>query len=359
MQQPAARGGYSGGPSSSGGGGVLRPAQVLVLGDSWAKYMWPCWPQRVAEALSVPCFNFAVPGATTSDVHLQLNALRQAPHVLRADGGKLVPSTLAIVHTGGNDFLRRFGTDLLRLNPGEPEARKLGELLEGLSAAGCNDFLVSDVPLSPAVPMVRIGLPMLAGAIQQGMYRDMGIDPGEDPNLVLQVQQTALHDAWEAAIDRFRAAHSGVRVAHFNEAAALLRLTEGAASAQHMWDFTQFHPSEHGHRRLAEEAVACLRLSFGGARQQPSSPATAAPSPAAPSAVPALRPLRAAAYTAAAAAALTAAVAGAARPVRELIAALESAKRLAFQEKDFARCKELHAEIVRLQAEAAAEMRER
>eukprot|EP00756_Hemistasia_phaeocysticola_P034614 Hpha_TRINITY_DN16532_c2_g7::TRINITY_DN16532_c2_g7_i1::g.135272::m.135272 len=370
----AVRGGYSSSPG--------QYSQVLIYGDSWANYMWPCWPERLAQRLGVPTVvNFAVPGSTTADLPRQATATEVGRGVLRGDDGKtLRERTLCVVHTGGNDFLRRFGMDALKVNPGREEATKLEGLLDALHRAGCRDFLVSDVPLSLDIPMVKFGIPMVAGAVAQGLYAPMGIERGDGPELAIMVQQTALHDAWDEAIGRFLERARGVRVCHFNEPAALHRIKERSGTAG-LWDMSQFHPTEEGHRKLAAEAADCLRHSNAPPRpavspstpssstQAISTPATTPATPAPSPATPAPAGTTAAAPTPNASAApgtsaVPAASAAAAPPVASppgidqsvSIPELEKEKRKAFDAKDFAQCKRIQARIneLRIQEESKA-----
>lgn len=236
--------------------------------------MHPCWPQVLGEkGLRARVLNFAQAGSLVTDLHGQGSRAIGSSQVPKAAGGLLKRETLVVVHSCGNDFIQKMvegvfsgGTpELFRANPGVREAEAIKRFLELMYRGGARHFLVSGVPAFPEMPIWRMVWPVLTGLVAQGRLTELGVGPGDDPRLALDVQISALHDRWEGLCTEFKQNHSDVHCAFFDEVSALekLRGTLGPANFdRQMWDFSMFHPTAYGHVQLAGEAHRCVALQF-------------------------------------------------------------------------------------------------
>lgn len=242
----------------------VHPSQVLIFGDSWAAYpaVQKTWPVQLAELLGAQAMNFAVPGSRTDQLLQQLEGLLTSPEAARTPTGDLDPHTVAVIHTAGNDFMQRMGVDLLQHLPGETEAKTIQALMDCLYATGVRTFVVSDVPLAPCVPGVRLAQPLIQGMVNAGRMEHLGMEPNDSAELALELQATALHDQWEQMIVEFRKEHPEATVVQFDESFALTRLREAVGAEQFdrsFFDMTLIHPTAYGHTLLAQEAHRCMQ----------------------------------------------------------------------------------------------------
>mmetsp|Transcript_42603 Transcript_42603/g.79965 ORF Transcript_42603/g.79965 Transcript_42603/m.79965 type:complete len:439 (-) Transcript_42603:32-1348(-) len=295
---------------------------VLVFGDSWAQYMHPCWGEVLARRLSAKLFNFAQAGSLCGDLPNQAQRAILSPQVPKGPGGLLKKETLVVVHTGGNDFIQKMvevlmgggglgallgggmgpspamtrELEILKPNPGTREATMLVQFCETMYRAGARHMLLSGVPAFP-MPIFNMLWPIIGGLVNEGKTEDLGVSPGDPPQLVLEVQAVALQDRWEEMTGKFTKDHPDCACIFFDEVGALDRLKVSLGEANFnrtMWDMTMFHPSPFGHEQLASEAHRCAVEHI---------PALAAlcphPDAKAPTPVPALAVVPAAAPTAA------------------------------------------------------------
>lgn len=254
---------------------------VLVFGDSWAKYMWPCWPSRLAERLNARNFNFAESGSRSTQLLAQLEHLLLNPEVPRTAEGQLAPRTLAVIHSGGNDLIGKLAPALLggggadpialeafRPNPGAAEVRTIREMMESLYASGVRHFLVSGVPLFSQMPMMKLASPLIQALVDGGQMEELGVTPGDSYQLALDVQGIALSERWAEMLKEFQEQHPGSKAVFFDEVGALgelrSKLGEQAFDTQ-MWDMSMFHPSIFGHEQLAQQAHRCVESTIQAA----------------------------------------------------------------------------------------------
>lgn len=245
---------------------------VLIFGDSWVQYMYPTWPQVLAQRLGARAFQFAQSGSMCRDLLGQLQQVACSPHIPRGAGGLLKKDTLVVVHTCGNDFIMKIAqifmgggnimnAEFMQPNPGASEAAVMRQFLETMHGMGARNFLVSSVPIFTKMPVFNIAWPIIGGLINQGALESLGVSPGDPPELAMLVQGSALHERWVGFIDDFNKAHPDSSCLLFDEVEALhsIRTTLGeAAFDSQMWDFSMFHPSPFGHTQLASEAHLCL-----------------------------------------------------------------------------------------------------
>mmetsp|Transcript_81794 Transcript_81794/g.226610 ORF Transcript_81794/g.226610 Transcript_81794/m.226610 type:complete len:433 (-) Transcript_81794:111-1409(-) len=293
---------------------------VLVFGDSWAEYMHPTWPQVLGRRLSAQTHNFAQAGSLCGDLGAQAQRAMLSPQVPKVAGGLLRPETLVVVHTCGNDFIMKmaealmgggllggmlgggggmggggFGAvgnpEILRANPGAREAGMLAQFLDTMYRGGARHFLVSGVPAFLEMPIFNLLWPIIAGMVNAGKLEDLGVGPGDPPQLAMQVQATSLHERWSELVETFGRAHSDATCVFFDEVGALERLRESMGAPtfdRSMWDMSMFHPTAFGHEQLATEAHRCVMEHFAtlSALFQHSTPVQ----PKAPMAQPAAQP---------------------------------------------------------------------
>ena len=88
------------------------PVRLVIFGDSWARDdQMKTWPELLAQNLGWAAVNVALPGSDSNTLPLQLRLLET---VLERSNRRLHPDAWALVHTGGNDFLRAGPKDILR-----------------------------------------------------------------------------------------------------------------------------------------------------------------------------------------------------------------------------------------------------
>lgn len=265
---------------------------VLTFGDSWVDYSCLTWPQLLGQRFNAKVCHFAQGGSLCDDLILQAQQALLSPQVPKGPGGLLRHETLVVVHTCGNDFLQKviegllgqaggmgglLGTflgsgggraasetpEILKPNPGEREARVLGEFVEKLYRGGARHFLVSSVPIFLHLPIFNILWPILQGMINQGKLEQIGVSPGDPPQLVMEVQGAAVHERWEEMVEKFRKEHPDATCLFFDEVAALERLRAKIGEQnfdRNFFDFSMFHPSPFGHQQLALEAHRCAAM---------------------------------------------------------------------------------------------------
>jgi len=244
---------------------ALSPSQVLVFGDSWAAYplVPKTWPMELAECFGAKAFNYAVPGSRTDQLDEQIFRLITSADPDRTPTGELDPRTLAVIHTAGNDFMQRLGTDLAERLPGQAEADTIRRALETLHSSGVRHFVVSDVPFASCVPGVRMATPMIQGLVSSGKLAHLGLETTDAAELAVELQATALHDQWADMLKEFKENRPDSKVVHFDEAFALSRLREEVGTLEfdsRFFDFTLIHPSAYGHHLLAREAHKVMQL---------------------------------------------------------------------------------------------------
>lgn len=288
---------------------------MLCFGDSWVQYMHPTWPQLMAAPLNMQVLNFGMAGSHCRDLAGQAAMCLANPQTPKAPGGLLGPKTLVVVHTCGNDLIQKTmegamalggpalllggggapqmrgpPPELLRANPGAHEAATLKTFLETMHRAGARNFLVSGVPIFQHMPIFNMVWPLVTTLTNAGMLEDLGMSPGDPPQMAMEVQASALYERWNDLCTDFSKEHPGTRCVMFDEVEALesLRLSLGAPRFDaEMWDFSMFHPTAIGHQHLVGEAVKRVidqfpELGPGGARQTPSSPARPVATPQTP-----------------------------------------------------------------------------
>lgn len=82
--------------------GAQSPWSVVVLGDSWAAYMHPTWPEVVARRIPhARCFNCANAGSVSADLPLQAQRAVLRNDIPRGPNSLLHANTLVVIHTGG------------------------------------------------------------------------------------------------------------------------------------------------------------------------------------------------------------------------------------------------------------------
>jgi len=246
---------------------ISRPSQVLIFGDSWAAYpiVPKTWPMELAHLCEVAALNFAVPGSRADQLGQQVERLITSPEPARTASGEIHPGALAVIHTGGNDFMQRMGADLLEHLPGKNEVNCIKEAMEALYGAGVRRFVVSDVPFASCVPGVRMATPIIQSFLSSGRMAHLGLEPNDPPELAIELQATALHDQFEEMLMEFKKKQPESTVVHFDEAFALSRLRHSIGSHEFdtgFFDMTMIHPSAYGHQLLAQEAHKCLQLAF-------------------------------------------------------------------------------------------------
>lgn len=249
-----------------------------------------------------------------ADLNSQAQRALLNPQVPKAPGGLLRPETLVVVHTCGNDFIMKMAQvlmgggllggllgggggggmgmangggqvenlEILRANPGAREATLLSQFLDTMYRGGARHVLVSGVPAFIDMPIFKLLLPVIGGLIQQGKLHDIGVDPGDPPELALQVQAASLHERWSELVQSFNKGHPDASCAFFDEVGALerLRANYGAmAFDQSMWDFSMFHPTPWGHEQLAAEAQKCAVEQIAALSGKPKEAPKAEPRP--------------------------------------------------------------------------------
>jgi hypothetical protein len=244
-------------------------------------------------------FKFAQAGSMCGDLNAQTQRLAMSTQVPRLPGGNLKPETLVIVHTCGNDFIMKvaqgfmgggniMNAELLQPEPGAREAVILKQFMETLYRMGARHFLVSGVPIFVHMPIFNIAWPILGGLVNSGALENLGVSPGDPPQLAMEVQAAALQDRWVSITSEFGKEHPESNCVLFDEVEALekLRNTLGAQNFDmQMWDFSMFHPSPFGHEQIAGEAHRCIiqnisALQSPSATATPAAAAVAAPRPA-------------------------------------------------------------------------------
>jgi len=244
---------------------MLSPTQVLIFGDSWAAYplVAKTWPVELAHLCGVNALNFAVPGSRADQLEQQVEELITSPLPVRTSAGEINPESLAVIHTGGNDFMQKMGADLIEHLPGGTEVNVIREAMEALYGAGVRRFIVSDVPFASCVPGIRMASPLIQNLVSSGQMAHLGLEPNDPVELAVELQATALHDQWEEMLTKFKRDRADAIVVHFDEAFALSRLRNSIGSNEFdsgFFDFTLIHPSAYGHQLLAQEAHRCLQL---------------------------------------------------------------------------------------------------
>jgi len=218
---------------------------------------------ELAHLCGVDAVNFAVPGSRADQLDLQVEQLITSPLPARTLVGEIHPETLAVIHTAGNDFMQKMGTDLLEHLPGRTEVNAIREAMEALHGAGVRRFIVSDVPFASCVPGIRMATPLIQNFVSSGEMAHLGLEPSDPAELAVELQATALHDQWEEMLTQFKKDRPDSMVVHFDEAFALSRLHESIGSREFdagFFDMTLIHPSAYGHQLLAQEAHKCLQL---------------------------------------------------------------------------------------------------
>jgi len=171
-------------------------AQIIVVGDSYADDIdmnFVCWPSQLAIEFGVSMLNMARGGSESKHVRAQL---AHASDFLRTSGILEEPivqtahHTLLIIHTGGNDVLHALGNLRLLLSLvadvwrfrvaswgwiskpaqflfaeelGAGIARQMDALLAYAAEQGYMYMLVSQLPISPAIPLARFLIYLVSG----------------------------------------------------------------------------------------------------------------------------------------------------------------------------------------------------
>jgi len=151
--------------------------------------------------------------------------------------------------------------EILRANPGAREAAVLSQFLNAMYQGGARHFLVSGVPAFLEMPIFNILWPIIGNMVEQGKLEDLGVSPGDPPQLAMQVQAAALCERWSELVEAFSRGHPDATCVFFDEVSALekLRASLGeAAFDRSMWDMSMFHPTAYGHQQLASEAHRCV-----------------------------------------------------------------------------------------------------
>jgi len=278
-----------------------RERLALVFGDSWADGP-ETWPQWWAAKEFPAVYAYAMGGSTSQDL------IAQAALCAHNWQNNFFPeSTLAIIHTGGNDLQHALGCGgvfgpvyafllaliqtlfwcALRLITAPCylccKRRWAGELVNclsrpivcmsmrnGVSASftpdlminnihslmeelntfhGIRIFVVAGLPVTPCLPLMQ----HLLSQWQPQCIHSLA-------NAVVRLWVRCGVDLQAAMCDMFQRTHPECRVLFFDEAEAIERLvqnnlehaTEGGSTSCKIWqDF--LHLSDHGHRLLAEE----------------------------------------------------------------------------------------------------------
>ncbi len=316
---------------------TAEPWNVVILGDSWAQYMHPTWPELIATRIGARCHNFASGGSVSPELPMQVQRVRSALQSgqIRNGGANVLPAkTLVVIHTGGNDFIQKIAgsvmggflgggagagagagglanLELFRPNPGAAEAGHVRGAIEQLHQIGARNFVVSGVPIFIHMPVFNFVWPLVGGIVNSGQLSELGVSPGDPPSLAFEVQAASLNDRWQEICTSFSQANPGTKCVFFNEVDSLHKLKDRIGN-QVLWDMTMFHPSVRGHQELATEVLEHIRPHFdftaanvsnpteatggatgggivlgGGANppvhlNQQTNPAAAAPAPAAP-----------------------------------------------------------------------------
>jgi len=256
--------------------------QVLVFGDSWADYMHPTWPQVLGRRISARVHNFAQAGSVCSGLAAQAHQALTNTQVAKASGGLLHANTLVVVHTCGNDLIQKVAEaamgsgllggllgggapggggiancEIMRANPGSREVVMLRTFLDSMHRGGARHFLVSGVPCFLDMPVFNFIWPIIGTLVNQGQLADLGVSPGDPPQLAMEVQAAALQERWIELVEAFSKDNPDTKCIFFDEVEALhrLRRSHGAPTFDRsMWDMSMFHPSVWGHEQLAFEA---------------------------------------------------------------------------------------------------------
>merc|ERR1719373_437339 len=107
--------------------------------------------------------------------------------------------------------------ELLKANPGTREVEILRRFMESMYSGGARHFLVSGVPAFIDMPAFNMAWPMVANLVNQGKLEDLGVSPGDPPQLAMEVQITALHERWCELVETFSKNHSDSKCVFFDE----------------------------------------------------------------------------------------------------------------------------------------------
>merc|ERR1712008_380964 len=104
---------------------------------------------------------------------------------------------------------------------------------------GARNFLVSGVPAHTKIPIFNMVWPVAAQLVNSGALEALGISPGDEPQLAIQVQSAALNERFETLCEDFGKNHEGSMSVYFNEVDALDRCLDRigeTAFLRQMWD---------------------------------------------------------------------------------------------------------------------------
>jgi len=280
---------------------------LLVLGDSWADDVdmaYECWPTKLARSRGWSCLSSAR-GGNRSD-HAEEQYERAVAHAEKA-GLHLSPSTVCVVHLGGNDMLQAlifFGPIALLLLLVDVLATlglfgqlhslmrfsyfgllrrrlcaRLGHLVRLMEQRRHAVVLVSGLPICSQVPTGRLLLSLLLGTWAWGW-----LCPDFSSRLVAQtidrltqLVQRELFESLSSALP----ADSATTLVLFDEAdavriiaaehAALSEQPGQPSAAKRFWR-DGHHPCEWVHGEIARAASAALEtVATPAAATRPSS----------------------------------------------------------------------------------------
>lgn len=275
-----------------------RFSHVLVLGDSYADDIdmtFHTWPTQLARKMALPMLNVARGGSVARDAR---NQLERASAFAGSHNLHLEPSkTLLIVHTSGNDILyalfdprlvsmlvhdltclslvsRGWIGDLPQLlfprKLSQHIAGEMEKLLSDAASRGYTNVLISDLPLSPAVPLARLLVHIFAPTADAGFV-----------NKSLATFAGIIRRDLSLAFEDIASKHA-LKVTIFNEGMILEELANRAHVGnlgvlqtfglltrkimRHIWNFGDdsivgfwhdgHHPGVAVHHELAKRAIA-------------------------------------------------------------------------------------------------------
>ncbi|KAL3893718.1 MAG: hypothetical protein SGPRY_014038 [Prymnesium sp.] len=264
--------------------GEAERVDMIVLGDSYCDDVdmgFPCWPTRLASTCGWSLLSAAQGGSRSGHGVEQYERARQ---YAREVGGVVTPQTLCIVHLGGNDLLhtlwlgpialllllvdlafllaRRAGAFATCTRPpclsffGLLSSRissNLCHLLTHLAESGHKRVLFSGLPLCSAVPTAHTIVRLLI----------LGCWPGSGPAACVIVSDLArmVQEDLFRALSCVAAMH-GVQLLLFDEAGAIVRISQGANSKKASIWRDGHHPAAWVHRELASTVAAKLASDF-------------------------------------------------------------------------------------------------
>lgn len=167
----------------------------------------------------------------------------------------------------GQKFPNVAGNPMFHPNPGTKEMAATAEMMGNLYKAGVRKILLSGPPGYRKMKVFKIANDVvIRPMIQSGkLEKSMGIKKTDSVWKYWDMQLPGIEAGYKNTCDDFNKNFPDARCVYHNETAAIERVRESVGPKYFdakMWDWSMFHPTRWGHKKLAQEAFKTVTGGF-------------------------------------------------------------------------------------------------